>query len=577
MKERHGQDWAQYIHPDFQYRCALEHDTNISFVTEDEDRLFQHLVKAHSEGFQESELHGIARRSKVAIPSAVAECILCKEDVGKHPERTEPKAMAHDENKTGKGKAKKLEDQELIEFKTAESGLGRANEKAGKSTKEESPKPRVGFTLPPGHRELDTTAIALEDEFKIVSRGNVDHEYFGGIRAKLHKHLAAHVRSVAFLSLRWWDDERDSGSQGSIEVRMRGDAESNSSQALGDSDIEALQISETVDVIVQTQLEGLEITEDKPLSLQRNVVARENYALIEETDSFADKHCNVNEELQLIQGYYTITCSCESCSSTGSYRPLGEPAILESFEDWEEVEALTANYEPEGHTRLRVTITRKLGRVPKRMPLHVPQKNAISMFRLELDAAMVRMPSGTVKPYIPKDRLEHLTQRKKIKELVQDPSADFRTTIDDIRGRELLAERIYRDAYLLLLIVVYHGVTLKLVEDMLDRQPGKIQLPLLPEPPKWLQEDDSQSTDSHETRSLRMAYNICYEGQWAFQAAVFENGENQVFDNDIIVPYLWKTKIGTGAHSTVYRVKIEPSHQKLYELPEVCLITLQNW
>ncbi|KAH8744344.1 hypothetical protein F5882DRAFT_313190, partial [Hyaloscypha sp. PMI_1271] len=81
MKERHGPDWAQYIHPDFQYRCALEHDTNISFVTEDEDSLFQHLVTAHSEGFEESELHDIARRSKVAIPSSVAKCILCKEDV----------------------------------------------------------------------------------------------------------------------------------------------------------------------------------------------------------------------------------------------------------------------------------------------------------------------------------------------------------------------------------------------------------------------------------------------------------------------------------------------------------------
>jgi hypothetical protein len=236
------------------------------------------------------------------------------------------------------------------------------------------------------------------------------------------------------------------------------------------------------------------------------------------------------------------------------------------------VEAVTANYEREGHTKLRVTIGRKLGRVKKRMPLQLPQTEVISWFRFELDDAMVRETSGTVKPYIPKERLEHLTRHEVFDELVQDPSADFRTGIHDIEGRKRLGERIYRGAHLLLLIIIYCQGTFKLVEDMLARQKiGKIQFPLPREHPEWIKKDDSKTIDTHEARSLRMAYNLCYRDQWAFQAAVFENGENQIFGNDIIVPYLWKEPVGAGAHSTVYRVKIEPSHQKLYALPGVCL------
>jgi len=241
MRERHGPDWAQYIHRPFQHHCTLGHDTNISFATE--DGLFQHLVAAHSEAFQESELRDIARRSKVATPSLEAICVLCNEDVSKLPEGTESKGAEHGEGKAGQGKLKSLEDQDSTGFKTADRAPKAAPETACKSTKREGPKARVGFVLPSDHREPDSTATTAEGAPH--SGENVGQEDFGSIRVKLHQHLADHLRSVAFLSLRWWDEERDSGSQGSNEVRMRGDAKSNSSQDVGDSDSEATSTSET--------------------------------------------------------------------------------------------------------------------------------------------------------------------------------------------------------------------------------------------------------------------------------------------------------------------------------------------
>ena len=241
MRERHGPDWGQYIHRPFQHHCTLGHDKNISFATE--DGLFQHLVAAHSEAFQESELRDIARRSKVATPSLEAICVLCNEDVSKLPEGTESKGTEHSEGKAGQGKLKSLEDQDSTGLKTAERAPKTAPETAGKSTKREGPKARVGFVLPSDHREPDSTATTAEDAPH--SGENVGREDFGSIQVKLHQHLADHLRSVAFLSLRWWDEERDSGSQGSNEVRMRGDAKSNSSQDLGDSDSEATSTSET--------------------------------------------------------------------------------------------------------------------------------------------------------------------------------------------------------------------------------------------------------------------------------------------------------------------------------------------
>lgn len=240
MEERHGSDWAQYIHRPFQYRCPLGHDTTMAFSTE--ENLIHHLVSAHSEAFQGSELRDIAGRSKVAIPSLEAICVLCNQNVSIIPDGTESKGTAAGEGESGQEKLEPSEEKHTTGSEATTEAPKPPPAIVGNPTEPEGPRARVGFVLPPNHRAPDSTATTAKHTS--CSGEDIDREDLGSVRVKLHNHLADHLRSVAFLSLRWWDEEGNSGSQGSNEVRVRGDVNSNSSQDLGDSESEATWTSD---------------------------------------------------------------------------------------------------------------------------------------------------------------------------------------------------------------------------------------------------------------------------------------------------------------------------------------------
>jgi hypothetical protein len=101
-------------------------------------------------------------------------------------------------------------------------------------------------------------------------------------------------------------------------------------------------------------------------------------------------------------------------------------------------------------------------------------------------------------------------------------------------------------------------------------------LPLPAECPEWLPGYENE-----------MAYDKLYESQRQFQAALFHMvGQHQIFDEKTIVPYIEKEQKGVGGFGTIYKVRIEPSHQKLCSLPGVrisflacevtCIVTRPN-
>ncbi|KAH8599932.1 kinase-like domain-containing protein [Bisporella sp. PMI_857] len=323
------------------------------------------------------------------------------------------------------------------------------------------------------------------------------------------------------------------------------------------------QFSQSVQVTVKTRIRGFkknilqlqnddteENTEQESyslISLNNRVKPEENYSLIEGKKYFAEKYCQPDQELRLDQGICTITCICDSHAQS-----IRETRRLFCCEDWVETETVTASYERQGHTNLSISITRTLEVTKKMVPIHLP-KNAIERYRALL------VNSTNQKPwYIPQDKLEELTPRELFHELIEDECAGLKISTNDISGRRKLADRMYRDARLLLLLCVYTGFNLQLPEHMLSYQEsGEIKFPLPCEPPRWLRQD------------LLTAYTCCYKDQWIFQAATFKVlGQSQRFEEDIIVPFLTKTKLATGAYSTVYRIRLEPSHQKLYQTPK---------
>ncbi|RSL54918.1 hypothetical protein CEP54_009630 [Fusarium duplospermum] len=199
-----------------------------------EDSLLQHLVSAHSRDVQESERQAIVTRSKAAIPSELALCALCNQDVRSIPTATSSKSTVDDEEEPRRGTPELSKGQDPGKLKGEKEPPITFSETSKKPIPMGASKAGVRFDLPPEHREPHSTATTTEAGPR--SDVSVGREDFGSIQAKLHNHLADHLRSLSFLSLRWWDEERNSGSQDSGEARGRGDADSNSSQDLGDSE-----------------------------------------------------------------------------------------------------------------------------------------------------------------------------------------------------------------------------------------------------------------------------------------------------------------------------------------------------
>jgi hypothetical protein len=97
------------------------------------------------------------------------------------------------------------------------------------------PKKHLKVSLP-SNAEESAGAAALE---LLPSSDTTREEGYGSTRVKLHRHLEDHLVSLAMFSIRWWSEDDESGSLKTNQMMIWGDAMSNSSQDLADSDFDS--------------------------------------------------------------------------------------------------------------------------------------------------------------------------------------------------------------------------------------------------------------------------------------------------------------------------------------------------
>ena len=60
-----------------------------------------------------------------------------------------------------------------------------------------------------------------------------------------------------------------------------------------------------------------------------------------------------------------------------------------------------------------------------------------------------------------------------------------------------------------------------------------------------------------------------YRIQWEFCARIFEPAIHQQFDDDLILPIIYKEKLGGGGSAVVHKIKLHPAYNKLDHSGEV--------
>lgn len=173
--------------------------------------------------------------------------------------------------------------------------------------------------------------------------------------------------------------------------------------------------------------------------------------------------------------------------------------------------------------------------------------------RLDLISAM---KTGMTGNYIPNDKLEEFTSNDNFERAIRDISSEFSAPPDE---RELLANKLLRDCRVLVSIFVHGQLSKSLLEALVRNGITDKSLPLPSECFEWL-----------EGRNHLNFYKCTYASQWQFKAANFhEIGQRQKLDEKTIVPFLSKKWEGKGGFSTVWKVRLEASHQSVYSLPGV--------
>ncbi|KAL3421148.1 protein kinase domain-containing protein [Phlyctema vagabunda] len=278
------------------------------------------------------------------------------------------------------------------------------------------------------------------------------------------------------------------------------------------------------------------------------------YDYIQNTKQFAEDYCKINltdKELSLAEGNCLIYCKTET---RDSHPQLQESYPLRNLDDWGTIEAVVANHARTGHTDILINITRKLELGSKRITM--PDSRNIWLWKDLARGTKSTLDKSCV--YIPKAHLEQLITSEVVTSVVQEDN-NLSIPIENVEDRKALADEIYHRSHILFASVVYERLSFKLLERLVgDKSMELNDSPLPSEYPHWLDDED-----------LQLEYNKLYHGQWLCRAAVFNiAGKHQDFNEKVVVPYLSKEQFDHGAFSVLYKVRIEASHQTIYEIPD---------
>lgn len=181
MHKEHGEDWAQHIYRDFHWLCLYDHDSPPQFSNA--QSLRAHLAESHTTQFRsDQELDVIAERSKQSIALEAGFCPLCGD---------------------------------LVDAQT-----GSGDEPRDFGLQELKAQKKVSFQK----EKQDRNSAAPSIETEALSECHDHAAGFGVTSVTLRRHIIEDLTTIAFYSLRWWDEHpganevasRDSISTGSI-------------------------------------------------------------------------------------------------------------------------------------------------------------------------------------------------------------------------------------------------------------------------------------------------------------------------------------------------------------------------
>lgn len=323
--------------------------------------------------------------------------------------------------------------------------------------------------------------------------------------------------------------------------------------------------------------------EDRPrrkeiLTLPSGQTPENTYKYIEDTAKpvGGEGHIPSDKELNLNNGHCKIICvnpghnlRCRGKEKDKS--GLAEEHPLENTRDWTDIEVLLPNYESRhlNHGNIIAIINRKLKiipRYPSKAEMAQQQRPNWDWLEYEITNSMKKV-DGKNQEYMPNDRMENFMTEDIIRGLIEEEVGSLTMQQNEV---DLLTDRIIDEARKLLLIFVHGRVELRFMKILLDNGFNDKALPFLEEHPSWL----PQGHDHSQYRDIN-AYKMVRRSQWPFLAVVFDKVyyHHRKLDSDAIIPFRRKEVRGTGAFSVVYRIELEASHQRLYEIPAVSIIS----
>ena len=175
MNETHTEAWSQFIHSTM-WRCVFHHDNAPdSFQTVDE--LYNHLKQVHRENFNSGESLALAQKSQVLEPRKPDICPLCNESIALLIDQSVPPTCPEPP-----------ESRDIIGSAMPENNVPEKNKTR-----------RVAFADQADSEELDRGSQSSSTQSAPtpgVSTGCT------ALRLKMAKHVAGHLKSISFLSLR---------------------------------------------------------------------------------------------------------------------------------------------------------------------------------------------------------------------------------------------------------------------------------------------------------------------------------------------------------------------------------------
>lgn len=186
MDDCHSLEWAQEIHKPYVWYCDSNQHAFQQFSTSADLR--KHLMEDHKGGYDQEEKETMLTRNVLLKPRGLTECPLCGQDgtIENFQHHTELKSKPKLDEQPG-------------------------------ATLKHKPEQKVRLQVPEDHINSDEEEIDVETREvsgleDTPSRRNQNDEQVRHL--KLTNHIALHLKSLAFTSLRYFDDETTSVNSG---------------------------------------------------------------------------------------------------------------------------------------------------------------------------------------------------------------------------------------------------------------------------------------------------------------------------------------------------------------------------